>query len=96
MYELLILKHCGKKYKKENGSIITMRKRFRNIQVPFIFLPILLLIFSFFSYGFWQEIRNLLDDWAYVWTRLELGYEGLLRHFSFSRPVAGQFIIWQF
>lgn len=30
------------------------------------------------------------DDWAYIWTRLELGFSGLLRHFSFSRPVAGQ------
>jgi hypothetical protein len=68
-----------------------MRKRFRNIQVPFIFLPILLLIFSFFSYGILAgKLGIYWDDWAYVWTRLELGYEGLLRHFSFSRPVAGQ------
>ena len=68
-----------------------MKKRIRNLPVPFIFLPILLLVFAFFSYGILANKLGIYwDDWAYLWTRLELGYEGLLRHFSFSRPVAGQ------
>ena len=68
-----------------------MKKRIRDVQVPFILLPILLLIFAFLSYGVLAgKLGVYWDDWAYLWTRLELGYEGLVRHFSFSRPVAGQ------
>ncbi len=47
--------------------------------------------FVLLSYGLLlNKLGFYWDDWPYVWTRLELGYHGLLRHFSFSRPVAGQ------
>ncbi len=68
-----------------------MREKLRKLSLPFWCLPLLLLIFSFLSYGILSRKLGIYwDDWAYLWTRLELGYEGLLRHFSFSRPVAGQ------
>ena len=48
-------------------------------------------LFVLLSYGLiLNKLGFYWDDWPYVWTRLELGYHGLLRHFSFSRPVAGQ------
>ncbi len=50
-----------------------------------------LTVFVLLSYGLLlRKLGFYWDDWPYVWTRLELGYHGLLRHFSFSRPVAGQ------
>ncbi len=68
-----------------------MREKLRKIQIPLWGLPILLLVFSFLSYGVLSRKLGIYwDDWAYLWTRLELGYDGLVRHFSFSRPVAGQ------
>lgn len=46
---------------------------------------------SALSYGLViSKLGIYWDDWAFVWTRLAVGYDGLLRHFSFSRPVAGQ------
>ena len=54
-----------------------------------VLLP--LCVFVLLSYGMLlRKLGFYWDDWPYVWTRLELGYHGLLRHFSFSRPVAGQ------
>ena len=58
---------------------------------PFLIVLIPLGLFVLFSYGLLlNKLGFYWDDWPYVWTRLELGYHGLLRHFSFSRPVAGQ------
>ena len=57
------------------------------------FTPVLipLLAFVLLSYGLLlNRLGFYWDDWPYVWTRMDLGYHGLLRHFSFSRPVAGQ------
>ncbi len=57
------------------------------------YIPVLipLSLFVLASYGLLlNKLGFYWDDWPYVWTRLELGYHGLLRHFSFSRPVAGQ------
>jgi len=57
----------------------------------FRFLPLLLIFLAVLSYGL--VIRKLgiyWDDWAYLWTKMELGYAGIVRHFSFSRPLAGQ------
>ena len=59
--------------------------------LPFYTLLIPLSCFVLLSYGLLiNKLGFYWDDWPYVWTRLELGYHGLLRHFSFSRPVAGQ------
>ena len=61
------------------------------IQLSFWAVLIPLGCFVLFSYGLLlNKLGFYWDDWPYVWTRLELGYHGLLRHFSFSRPVAGQ------
>lgn len=50
-----------------------------------------LAVLSALSYGLViPKLGIYWDDWAFVWTRLAVGYEGLLRHFSFSRPLAGQ------
>ena len=58
---------------------------------PFLAVLIPLSCFVLLSYGLLlNKLGFYWDDWPYVWTRLELGYHGLLRHFSFSRPVAGQ------
>ena len=63
------------------------RKPFMTALIPLI--P--LILFVLLSYGLLlNRLGFYWDDWPYVWTRLELGYHGLLRHFSFSRPVAGQ------
>ena len=60
-------------------------------QLPFFAVLIPLSAFVLFSYGLLlDKLGFYWDDWPYVWTRLELGFHGLLRHFSFSRPVAGQ------
>ena len=57
----------------------------------FLWILLLLCLFVLASYGLLlNKLGFYWDDWPYVWTRLELGYHGLLRHFSFSRPVAGQ------
>lgn len=57
----------------------------------YVLVLIPLSLFVLLSYGFLlDKLGFYWDDWPYVWTRLELGYHGLLRHFSFSRPVAGQ------
>lgn len=63
----------------------------RKRQLSFFTVLIPLSCFVLFSYGLLlNKLGFYWDDWPYVWTRLELGYHGLLRHFSFSRPVAGQ------
>ena len=60
-------------------------------KIPFAVLLLPLSVFVLLSYGMLlTKMGFYWDDWPYVWTRLELGYSGLLRHFSFSRPVAGQ------
>ena len=52
---------------------------------------LLLALLSALSYGTsLPKLGIYWDDWAFVWTRLAVGYAGLLRHFSFSRPLAGQ------
>ncbi len=57
----------------------------------YILVLIPLAAFVLFSYGLLlNKLGFYWDDWPYEWTRLAVGYEGLLRHFSFSRPVAGQ------
>ena len=64
-------------------------KKTRQLPYPAVLIP--LGIFVLLSYGLiLNKLGFYWDDWPYVWTRLELGYHGLLRHFSFSRPVAGQ------
>lgn len=68
-----------------------MKQKLKEFHLPFFILPLVLILFVFFSYGIVAgKLGIYWDDWAYLWTRLELGYEGLVRHFSFSRPVAGQ------
>ncbi len=60
-------------------------------QLPYKAVLIPLSLFVILSYGILlNKLGFYWDDWPYVWTRLELGFHGLLRHFSFSRPVAGQ------
>ena len=60
-------------------------------KIPFWIVIIPLLAFVLLTYSLQVgKLGFYWDDWPYVWTRLELGYHGLLRHFSFSRPVAGQ------
>ena len=60
-------------------------------RIPYTAVLIPLGVFVLLSYGtLLKKLGFYWDDWPYVWTRLELGYHGLLRHFSFSRPVAGQ------
>ena len=52
---------------------------------------LLLALLSALSYGTSILKSGIYwDDWAFIWTRLAVGYAGLLRHFSFSRPLAGQ------
>lgn len=68
---------------------IQKKKKNTKGRLPFLLIP--LAAFSFLSYGLLSgKLGIYWDDWAYLWTRIELGYQGLLRHFSFSRPVAGQ------
>ena len=63
-------------------------KKFRT-DYRLIWIP--LICFVGITYGLLiGKLGIYWDDWAYTWTRLELGFHGLLRHFSFSRPVAGQ------
>ena len=63
----------------------------KHFSLPFTAVLIPLTAFVLLSYGLLlKKLGFYWDDWPYVWTRLELGYHGLLRHFSFSRPVAGQ------
>lgn len=63
----------------------------KKIRSSFLTLILPLSIVILLSYALVASKLGIYwDDWAYIWTRLELGYEGLLRHFSFSRPVAGQ------
>lgn len=63
-------------------------KKFRT-DYRLIWIP--LVCFVVITYGLLiGKLGIYWDDWAYTWTRLELGFHGLLRHFSFSRPVAGQ------
>ena len=57
----------------------------------FRFLPLLLIFLAVLSYGL--VIRKLgiyWDDWAYLWTKMELGYADTVRNISFSRPLTGQ------
>ena len=68
-----------------------MKQFFKSRPITLKALPILLALIAFLSYGL--VIRKLgiyWDDWAYLWTKMELGYAGVVRHFSFSRPLAGQ------
>ncbi|MBQ6342421.1 MAG: hypothetical protein IJI41_04805 [Anaerolineaceae bacterium] len=68
-----------------------MKKIIGSKRLTYIFTLIPLGLFVLLSYGLLlDKLGFYWDDWPYVWTRLELGYHGLLRHFSFSRPVAGQ------
>ena len=68
-----------------------MKNKNRPKQKPFVLILVPLGLFVLLSYGLLlNRLGFYWDDWPYVWTRLELGYHGLLRHFSFSRPVAGQ------
>ncbi|MHC1773134.1 MAG: hypothetical protein AB9907_15660 [Flexilinea sp.] len=68
-----------------------MKQKLKEFHLPFFILPLVLFLFVFLSYGIVAgKLGIYWDDWAYLWTRLELGYDGLVRHFSFSRPVAGQ------
>lgn len=63
--------------------------------MPLIVNPLLVGIFLFLAYGI--SIRKLgiyWDDWAYLWTKFELGTPGIIRHFSFSRPLAGFIQNW--
>ena len=64
-------------------------------QLSFFAVLIPLSCFVLFSYGLLlNKLGFYWDDWPYVWTRLELGYHGLLRHFSFSRPVGWLLDAW--
>lgn len=66
-----------------------LKQKFQNPAYPIVLIPLI----AFVGLSFGTVIGKLgiyWDDWAYIWTRLELGFHGLLRHFSFSRPVAGQ------
>ena len=66
-----------------------MDKKKSGFSFLWVLLPLCLFVLA--SYGLLlNKLGFYWDDWPYVWTRLELGYHGLLRHFSFSRPVAGQ------
>lgn len=68
-----------------------MKKLRQTNNVTYILTLIPLGLFVLLSYGLLlNKLGFYWDDWPYVWTRLELGFHGLLRHFSFSRPVAGQ------
>ena len=68
-----------------------MKKIIDELQKKFLWVIVPLSLFVLLSYGLLlDKLGFYWDDWPYVWTRLELGYHGLLRHFSFSRPVAGQ------
>ena len=68
-----------------------MKTSSKHGQKPFALILLPLGIFVLLTYGLLlDKLGFYWDDWPYVWTRLELGYHGLLRHFSFSRPVAGQ------
>ena len=68
-----------------------MKNRKQKSKFSYFLTLIPLGLFVLFSYGLLlDKLGFYWDDWPYVWTRLELGYHGLLRHFSFSRPVAGQ------
>ena len=68
-----------------------MKKNLESRKLTYTFTLIPLGLFVLLSYGLLlNKLGFYWDDWPYVWTRLELGYHGLLRHFSFSRPVAGQ------
>lgn len=54
-------------------------------------LALLLIVLAFLSYGLTlPKLGIYWDDWAMIWTRLAVGFDGLVRHFSFSRPLAGQ------
>jgi hypothetical protein len=74
-----------------------MRKRFRNIQVPFIFLPILLLIFSFFSYGILAGKLGITGMIGLMfgpdWNSDMKGFYGISASAALLRD---KFIIWQF
>ncbi len=64
-------------------------KKFKENKYILTLIP--LTAFVLFSYGLLlNKLGFYWDDWPYEWTRLAVGYQGLLRHFSFSRPVAGQ------
>lgn len=68
---------------------VTIKKKLKSLPYAIVLVP--LAIFILLSYGsLLNKLGFYWDDWPYVWTRLELGFHGLLRHFSFSRPVAGQ------
>ncbi|MBR6089513.1 MAG: hypothetical protein IKP86_06245 [Anaerolineaceae bacterium] len=68
-----------------------MKNSNRTKRIRFISVLVPLAVFVLLTYGtLVNRLGFYWDDWPYVWTRLELGYHGLLRHFSFSRPVAGQ------
>ena len=65
----------------------------KNERKPLAYTAVLIPLAAFVLLSYGMLLKKLgfyWDDWPYVWTRLELGYHGLLRHFSFSRPVAGQ------
>lgn len=52
---------------------------------------LLLIVLALLSYGLaLPKLGIYWDDWAMIWTRLAVGFGGLVRHFSFSRPLAGQ------
>lgn len=58
---------------------------------PLILIPFLVGFCLLFSYGLSiGKLGIYWDDWVYLWTKFELGYAALVRHFSFSRPLAGQ------
>ncbi|NMA13054.1 MAG: hypothetical protein GX933_07740 [Chloroflexi bacterium] len=58
---------------------------------PLILIPLLAGLYLFLSYGLSIcKLGIYWDDWVYLWTKFELGYDALVRHFSFSRPLAGQ------
>ena len=70
-------------------DLVKSKNKDRSFSYLWVLIP--LSLFVLLSYGMLlDKLGFYWDDWPYVWTRLELGYHGLLRHFSFSRPVAGQ------
>ncbi len=68
-----------------------MKKLLHRIENGYCPLPVALALLMILGYGL--VVRRLgiyWDDWAYLWTKFELGAAGMERHFSFSRPLAGQ------
>ncbi|MFZ5820750.1 MAG: hypothetical protein ACOYYJ_12695 [Chloroflexota bacterium] len=66
-------------------KIFPIWKRF-----PGLATPLALLLVAVFSYGIFALQQGFYwDDWAFAWTRVNLGPEGIIQLFSVTRPMRG-------